>query len=97
MGVRSVYTPHGGGANGNRGVFADQAGANTVSRVEHYGCGAAGLAVTAVAVFLLYPVLVALARPLYLLSSTALTLAFVVAWLTTWALFECVCVWRAAD
>ena len=90
-----MYTSHGGGANDNRDVFADEAGANTVGRVEHYSCGAAGLLVTATSVFLLYPVLVALARPLYLLSSTALAVLFVVTWFTTWALFECVWEWRA--
>ena len=75
-------------------MFVGDAGANTVSRAGHYCCGAAGLLVTATVAFLCYPLLVVATRPLYLLSSTALTVAFVVAWFATWALFESVWVRR---
>ena len=90
-----MYIPHGDGTNGDGDVFAEESGPNTVSRVEHYSCGAAGLLVTAASVFLVYPLLVALARPLTVLSSTAVTVAFVVAWFATWALFECALTWRS--
>ena len=84
-----MYVSHGGGTNGDRDAFAEESGPDTVSRVEHYSCGAAGLLVTAASVFLVYPLLVALVRPLSVLSSTAVTVVFVVAWFTTWALLEC--------
>ena len=90
-----VYVSHGGGEDGDPNVFAEKSGLNTVSRVEHYSCGVAGLLVTAASVFLVYPLLVALTRPLSVLSSTAVTVVFVVTWLTAWALFECAWVWQS--
>ena len=90
-----VYVSHGGGTNGDPDAFVEESEPDTVGRVEHYSCGVAGLLVTAVSVFFVYPLLVALARPLSVLSSTAVTLAFVVAWFVTWALFECALTWRS--
>ena len=90
-----VYASHGGGTNGDPDVFAEESGPNTVGRVEHYSCGAAGLLVTAASVFLVYPFLVALTRPLSVLSSTAVTVTFVVMWFVTWTVFECVLTWRS--
>ena len=90
-----MYTSHGGGTNGGSGAFTEEAGTNAVGRVEHYTCGGAGLLVTATIVFLVYPLLVAFTRPLTLLSSTAVTVVFVLTWFTAWALFECVFEWRA--
>ena len=90
-----MYISHGCGTNGDRDVFAEESKPDTVGRVEHYSCGAAGLLVTAVSVSLVYPLLVALTRPLSVLSSTAVTVVFVVAWLTTWTLLECAWAWRS--
>jgi hypothetical protein len=90
--VNIVYIPHGGGG---RGPVSDEAGVERVGRVEHYSCGAAGLASAVVVVFLAYPLLLTFTRPLQLLSTTAIVFVFVVLWFVTWAAFEVAWEWNA--
>lgn len=73
----------------------DGAARETVGAVEHYSCGLAGLLATAVALVFVYPALVSMTRPLYLLSSVALVSIVVTAWVLAWLSFELVWEWRA--
>jgi hypothetical protein len=63
--------------------------------VTHYSCGLAGLLATAAVAVLFYPVLVAVTRPLYLLSSTALLFVLVFAWFAIWLALALAWEWRA--
>lgn len=67
----------------------------SVGAVPHYACAVTSLLVTGVVLLVGYPVLVALTRPLYVLSSTALVFAVLSLWLGLWATFELTWVWRA--
>ena len=88
-----VYIPHGGG--GGRRPLSDETGEHRVGGVEHFSCGVAGLAAAVTVVVLTYPLLLAVARPLHLLSTTAIVFVFVGLWLATWAAFEVAWEWNA--
>ncbi len=91
-----MYTPQGSGGAGTpepeTGQSTDR---ETVSTVEHCSCGLAGLLATAVLVIFVYPVLVAVTQPLYVLSSTLIVFALFAVWLVTWLALELAWEWRA--
>lgn len=64
--------------------------------VKHCSCGATGLVATALAVGVLYPLLLAVTRPFYLLSSTWLVLIVVAFWLSAWMALELAWDWQAS-
>ncbi|MDS0298612.1 hypothetical protein NDI76_07650 [Halogeometricum sp. S1BR25-6] len=51
---------------------------------SHYACGAVGLGVAVLAVFLTYSVLVGLASLLPLLSTTVVTFVGILTWVVVW-------------
>ncbi len=73
----------------------EQCRPGTVGAVEHYLCGVIGLCCTGVVLALWYPALVAVTRPLYVLSSTAVVAVVTTLWLLTWLGVEFVWEWRA--
>jgi len=76
-------------------INAEQRLTGTVGTAEHCLCGVAGLLCTGAILVLWYPALVAVTRPLYVLSSTAVVAISTTLWLLTWLGVECVWEWRA--
>lgn len=72
----------------------EQYDSGTVGTVEHCLCGVAGLLCTVALLAVLYPTLVAVTQPLYVLSSTALVAIATTLWLLTWLGAEFVWEWR---
>ena len=66
-----------------------------VGAVQHYACAVASLLATGLILLAGYSALVALTRPLHVLSSTALVFAVVSLWLLMWAALEVTWEWRA--
>ncbi len=62
--------------------------------IGHCSCCLIGLAVAAVVAASLYPVLVAVTRPLGVLSSTALLVVLIAVWLAVWSSAEIAWAWR---
>lgn len=91
-----MYIPQGGGRAGNSQCErADPPTDETVGTVEHCSCGLLGLLATAAIVVAIYPMLVALTQPLFVLSSTAIVFVLFAIWLVTWLLLELAWEWRA--
>jgi hypothetical protein len=87
-----MYIPHGGrGARDERPGDTAPVGAPVV---EYFACGLLGLVATSLLVLLFYPFLLAVTRPLQMLSSTAIVLLFVVLWTLVWLGIEIVWDWR---
>lgn len=89
-----MNTSRGGGRNRTNPDPSEQGPRETVGTVEHCLCGLAGFFVTAAMVALLYPTLVAVTRPLHVLSSTALVVILTTVWVVTWLGLELVWTWR---
>lgn len=86
-----MNTNHGSG----RRDADDAALPNEVSPTEHCACCVLALVGVGAIGFVVYPGLVALTRPLHVLSSTAIVCALVVGWLLLWLGMEYVWEWRA--
>lgn len=74
---------------------SERALSGTVGTAEHCLCGFTGFLITVAIAALHYPTLVALTRPLHLLSSTALTFILAAIWFVTWWGLELAWEWRA--
>ncbi len=68
----------------------------TVGTVEHYLCGLTGSLATMGLVALFYPTLVAVTRPLHILSTTALVVILTTVWIGIWFALELAWEWRAS-
>lgn len=91
-----MSTPHNGDQRHRTHHCSSEATlSGSVSTVEHCLCGVTGFFVTGVLIAPLYPTLVAVTQPLYLLSSTALTVILVTVWILVWLGLECLWEWRA--
>jgi uncharacterized protein YqhQ len=91
-----MTTPHNGRRkNRQQHVSSETTDSKTVGPIEHYSCGLAGLLMTAAIGILLYPTLVAVTRPLHLLSSTVLLFILITIWVVAWMVFELAWEWRA--
>ncbi|MFW5918116.1 MAG: hypothetical protein ACOCR0_01405 [Haloferacaceae archaeon] len=65
-----------------------------VGPIEHTCCCLVGILAAATVAVLLYPVLVAVTRPLGVLSSTALLYALLVVWIGIWSASAIAWSWR---
>ena len=71
---------------------ADRTG---ISGVEYAACCAAGLAAAGAFLLLFYPALVAVTRPLHVLSSTAIVFVLAWVWIVVWVGVELAWEWHA--
>jgi len=89
-------TPHNGDPrNQDACTSSEQDCLCTVGTAEHCLCGLTGSLFAVAIIAVLYPTLVALTEPLYVLSSTALVVITTMLWLLIWFGLECAWEWRA--
>ncbi|MDS0243682.1 hypothetical protein NDO74_20490 [Haloferax sp. S2CR25-2] len=65
-----------------------------IDATERYVCSLIGLGAVAAVLFLFYPLLLAVTRPLHLLSITALVFVLATVWLVVWLGSELVWEWQ---
>lgn len=87
-----MYTPQGGGGRRSPLEPTRTRGADAL---EVSVCCVAGFLATSVVALLFYPVLVAVTRPLHLLSSTAIVVVLMLVWALVWLGIEVLWEWRA--
>lgn len=61
---------------------------HSMGPLAHYSAGLCGLLLTVGLLFFLYPMVVALTRPLHVLSSTAIVMLGVSTWVVLWCVLE---------
>lgn len=67
---------------GNTGEYT------SLGPLGHYSAGVVGLLVTIGLLFFLYPMVVAVTKPLHVLSSTAIVMLGVSTWVVLWCILE---------
>ncbi len=75
---------HNGGEGWARPNGGNTAAYNSMGRLGHYTAGLIGLLVTIGLLFILYPMVVAVTKPLHVLSSTAIVMLGVFTWVVLW-------------
>jgi len=79
---------HNGGNNWLGPNGRESGNCRNLGPLGHYSTGVCGLLATILLLFFLYPTVVALTRPLHILSSTAIVILAVGAWVGTWFVLE---------
>lgn len=78
--------------NGSPGARVDDL--DTLGALEYFSTGVASLAAAILCLMVFYQPVVAMSRPLYLLSTTVVLAVFLTTWATLWLALELVWGWR---